>query len=159
MTNSIQPTQPAPSKSSFATIAALAYAVLIVIMVVAQLFYFDEFMTLSAGYNLPGGTVLAAALAPSIVALEVLSLPFLLRMTISPGFRMLSMVFGWIVAALWAFISIWLLSEGSHDTIGFFGTIIDVPSVWWAGSIPVFFAVLAAIASWGLWPTLRIKKG
>src|SRR5690606_29389792 len=87
---------------------ALLYAVILVIFAVGQLFTFDKFIELVPSFQLPLGEVLQFAVAPLLVMAEVLALPFLLRMTLSPAFRWLSMVCGWLVAGLWTGISTWV---------------------------------------------------
>ncbi len=132
---------------------AIFYAIILVIMAVAQLYTFEEFIVLVPSFNLPVGDALAAAIAPLIVTAEVFALPFLLRMAVSPAFRWFSMFLGWLVAALWLLITTWVV--GTHqlvETVGFIGTVVDLMPGWWAVCISLSFAVLAAWASWGLWP-------
>lgn len=158
---SILPTPtPAPKpKTDLSKQIALIYAALLVIMAVTQLFSFEDFLNLVPSFNLPLPLALQHAMAPLLVASEVFALPFLLRMYLSPAFRWFSMFLGWLVAALWLFISIWVVSTGqSVETIGFIGTVAKLMPGGWAICMSIALAILAAWASWGLWPASKTKK-
>lgn len=138
---------------------AYLYAGLLVVLAVTQLFTFDEFIELVPAFNLPFGTGFTYALAPLIVATEVFAIPFLLRMQLSVAFRWLSMFFGWFVAAMWAFISIWIVTTNPDiETVGYFGTLVTLVPGWWAVCIAFALGILAAWTGWGLWPGRRTKK-
>ena len=138
---------------------AIFYAVILVILAVAQLFSFEEFLVHFQSIGLPISNEQAYILAPVIVIAEVFALPFLLRMRLSPAFRFLSMFLGWLVAGLWVFVTFWLASTQSQaDTVGFLGTVVNLMPGWWAVFISLSFAVLAAWSSWGLWPGKRTGK-
>lgn len=128
-------------------------------MTVAQLFTFDGFLGLLFDMNLSIGRVGSALLAPLIVVLAVLSLPFLLRMTVSPAFRGFSMLCSWLWAALWLYITIYLAATGSMvPTVGFTGTLGDLTPGWWAVGVSSMFAFLAVWSSIGLWPAPLRRK-
>lgn len=138
---------------------SLLYAVLLVIMAVAQLYTFDTFVELVSEYNLPLGGTLAFIVAPLLVVFEVFALPFLLRMKLSPAFRVVSMACGWLVALLWLFITVWLVTTYQPvETVGFLGTVGTLAPGWWAVLVSGSFGVLAIWASWGMWPFARSKK-
>ena len=127
---------------------SIFYAVVLVVMVVAQLFTFDTFIELY-------GPIIAALL----VVFEVFALPFLLRMPLSRAFRWVSMVSGWLVAALWIGITSWLITaDVSVGTVGFLGTAIDTIPGWWAVFMSFAFALLAAWSAWGMWPAKHSAK-
>lgn len=151
---------PAPTpKTDTAKQIALIYAALLVIMSVTQLFTFEDFLGLIPQYHLPMSTALETALAPVLVAAEVFAIPFLLRMALSPAFRWFSMFLGWLVAALWLFITFWIVSTSQAvETTGFTGTLGTFPPGWWAVCMSIAFAILAAWASWGMWPASKAKK-
>lgn len=137
----------------------LLYAGFITLMAVAQLFTYDTFMKLFLDFNLPFSDQLVYALAPTIIALEVFALPFLLRMKLSVGFRWFSMGCGWLVALFWFLISIWTVTTFQDvSTIGFLGTVGDLTPGWWAIFISFAFGILATWSSWGLWPITETKK-
>lgn len=135
---------------------SLVYAGILVIFVVTQLFTFDEFLELFAAFNLPVSDALTYALAPGLIVAELFAIPFLLRMPLSVAFRWLSMMLGWLAAALWVFISLWVVSTHPDiTTIGFLGTVLEQPPGLWAVLLSMAFGVLAAWSSWGLWPGRR----
>ena len=153
---------PKPKTKDVRTIATF-YAGILLLMAVAQLFTFDEFTKLVASFMLPSGERAARLLAAILVTAEVFALPFLLRMRLSPAFRWLSMVLGWVVALIWAYISIWLVSQDTLiNNIGFLGTAIGAMPGWWAIFLSIAFGILAAWSAWGMWPAApsakRVKK-
>ena len=132
---------------------AILYAIILVVMAVAQLFSFDEFSQLFNSFGLPGGMQYAYFLAAFVVTAEVFALPFLLRMPLSPAFRWVSMVCGWLVAAIWLEVTVWLaFHEGISNNVGFLGTVTDILPGVWAVFITIALGILAAWASWGMWP-------
>lgn len=138
---------------------SLFYAVILTVMAVAQLFTFDHVTELFIGFDLPGGEAVAYFLASFIVATEVLALPFLIRMPLSPAFRWVSMVAGWAAAVVWLKVTIWLaVTEPIVDTVGFLGTAVNMMPGWWAVFISLAMVILAAWASWGMWPGKRIAS-
>lgn len=148
-----------PAKTKESKQIAVVYAVVLVVFALAQLYTFDEFIGLIPSFDLPLGGAIVYVLAPIIVAAEVFALPFLLRMKLSVGFRWFSMVMGWLAAALWLFITLSVVvSGGGATTIGFLGTVVDLVPGWWAVTVPLAMGILAAWASWGLWPAKRAKK-
>lgn len=146
-------------KSEAAKQVSLFYAAFITIMLVAQLFTFDTFIELIASYDLPINMMFVAALPAVIVATELFALPFLLRMRISAAFRWVSMACGWLVALLWAAVTLYVaVSATQVETIGFFGTVIELIPGWWAVFVSLLFASMAAWSSWGLTPAANVKK-
>lgn len=128
-----------------------------VVFAVAQLFTFEEFTQLVLDFRLPFGEGASYALASGIVAAEIIAIPFLLRMKLSIGFRFFSMLSGWFVALFWFFVSVWVVSTSAGvTTIGFIGTVVDAVPGWWAAFVSVALGVLAAWASWGLWPVRAV---
>lgn len=148
---------PAPAARTDSTKkVAIIYAGILVVLAVTQLFTFAEFIQLVPSYNLPVSEQFAYALASIIVAAEVFAIPFLLRMKLSPAFRWLSMMLGWLVAALWIFISTWIVTtQPLVDSVGYLGTLVDLIPGWWAVMVAFALGILAGWASWGLWPGRR----
>ena len=149
---------PAPKPKTKATFQiSVLFAVLLVIMAVAQLFTFEDFVPLTLTYNLPW--LSPYLVAPLIVTAEVFAIPFLLRMSLSPAFRILSMFLGWLTAGLWFYISFWVVSTAQAvDTIGFLGTVGTFTPGWWAVCFSFALGILAAWASWGMWPSFKFPK-
>jgi hypothetical protein len=155
----VQPTPSTTPKTKDVKTIATFYAAVLVIMVVAQLFTFDDFLKLVTDFGFPGGIRYAHFLAAILVTVEVFALPFLLRMSLSPAFRFLSMVCGWLVALIWAKITLWLaIKDGIVNNIGFLGTVVNIMPGWWAIFIAFAFGILAAWASWGMWPRFKGSK-
>lgn len=150
-------TTPAPSARTKNTIIiATVYALILVVMAVGQLYGFEKFIPLIESFGLPGGHGTATLVAGMIVITEVFAVPFLLRMRLSPLMRAASMVFGWLAAALWFKLAIWAnVMTSQPEAIGFLGTSVDLPVGWWAMFYAAALLVLAAWASWGMWPFRR----
>ena len=148
---------PEPKTKDAKTIAT-AYAVVLVVLAVAQLFTFDDFLKLFVSFELPGVTS-PHLLAALIVAAEVFALPFLLRVALSPAFRFFSMLLGWFVAGAWVFVAASLMASHSPiNNIGFLGTAVEILPSWWALFIGVVLGLFAAWASWGMWPLRHSSK-
>ena len=138
---------------------AIIYAAILVIMAVTQLFTFEEFIEHIQQLNLPLGEFGTYAIAPIIIVAEVFAIPFLLRMTLSPAFRYVSMFFGLVAAGLWLFVSTWLaIMNSTASTVGFLGTLVDLTPGWWAVSISFALVILAVWSVWGLWPSKKPRS-
>ena len=132
---------------------AYFYVVVLVIFALCQLFTFDKFLILLGNFGLPGGIVVSNLLGSVIVVSEVFALPFLLGMRLSPLMRVVSMVLGWSVPAMWLKLSLWLCLVGNGaSNIGFLGTIINLVPGWWSVFVSIAIGLIAAWASWGMWP-------
>jgi hypothetical protein len=148
---------PEPRSKDVAKIAIL-YAVIVTVMAVAQLFTFETFLQLIEAFGLPGGRQTAYVLGSLLVVSEVFALPFLLRFDLSPAFRWVCMGFSWLVAAIWLFVTLWVtVTNAPVVNVGFLGTVVDVMPGWGAVLISFALGILAAWASWGLWPRLEKK--
>lgn len=152
--------QDAPkSRSRLGVGAATVLALFYVVIVVAQLFTFEDFHSVVASYWLPVSTPATHLIAALIVTAEVFSLPFLLRIRLSPAMRWFSMFLGWLVALWWLFISVWLLTTiNAVDNSGLLGATVDVQP----GAVPLTIAlsmvVLAILAARGQWPAASQVK-
>jgi len=138
--------------------AAYAYAAVLTVFVLAQLFTFDKFLSLLESFSLPGGNPVAHLFGSVLVASEVLALPFLLCLKLSPLMRIFSMFLGWLVPFIWLLLSLWILfTVNTIMNIGFLGTVVNMIPGWWVVFICIAMGLLAAWASWGLWPMHRNK--
>lgn len=138
---------------------AYAYAAILVILSVAQLFTFDKFLLLLEDIAFPGGVPVAHLFGGMFVASEVLALPFLLGFKLSHLMRILSMVLGWLVPLMWFLISLWLaLSTNVISNVGFLGSAVKLMPGWWAVFVSIALGILAAWAGWGLWPFETRRK-
>lgn len=155
----VKATTPPALKTERVKQISLLYAVILVVMAVAQLYTFDTFVELVADFNLPLGGALAFIVAPLLVVFEVFALPFLLRMKLSPAFRVLSMASGWFAALIWLAVTLWLVTtHQAVETVGFLGTVGTLAPGWWAVLVSAALGILALWASWGMWPLTRSKK-
>jgi len=148
---------PQPRTSDVPKIAFI-FAGILLVMVVAQLFTFDTFLTLLLSFNLPISDAMTYFLGAVLVVSEVFALPFLLRMPLSKAFRYFSMGCSWVASLIWIKLTFWVvLTEQAVDTVGFLGTVVGLMPGWWAIFVSVALAILAGWASWGLWPGKRKK--
>jgi hypothetical protein len=132
---------------------SIFYAAILVSMIVAQLFTFEAFIEHLTTLDMPGGRQAAYFLAAFVVVVELFALPFLLRMSLSPAFRYVSLVCGWLVSMLWLYISAWVvLFVPEASTIGFFGTVFDTYPGFWAVLMSLLFGVMAVWVTWGMAP-------
>lgn len=137
----------------------LLLAGIFTVMAVAQLFTFEDFPALIADFLLPSGSKMAPLIAATIVTFEIFAIPFLLGMALSPLMRWTSMIFGWVVVAMWILISLWLnLADTVATTAGFLGTTVKVPVGWWTVFFSLALAILMVWVSWGQWPASLQKK-
>lgn len=131
----------------------MALATVMVGLAVTQLYKFEDFPDVIAALGLLGSETWAPTIAALLVVGEVLALPFLLRMTLSPAMRIVSMVSGWSVIAAWLVISIWTnVSVGQVPNSGILGATVPIPSGWGITCIFAGLGLLAAWSAWGLWP-------
>lgn len=146
------PARPLEGKSRIFPILLVG---IIVGSMLAQLFTFDEFIVLYAD----SGSAFLSVFPSIIVVLELLSLPFLLQMALSPAFRWLSMVSGWAVVVLWVVAMVVLSNTaGANLSVGFFGTVIDTPLSLWSGLLFGLVGVLVAYTSYLLWPLRGARR-
>jgi hypothetical protein len=146
-------------KSEYAKQIALMYAVVLVVMAVAQLFTYDAFIELIISFNFPIPETAQYLIAPLLIVCEVFALPFLLRMRISPAFRVVSMLCSWLVPVKWFLLTLWVVNSGQPvESIGFLGSIGELTPGWWAVLISVSLGIMSAWSSWGLWPFPGTKK-
>ena len=144
-------------KTETVRVMSLVLAAVITIMMVGQLFSFEDFSPALAMLQLPGGEPMAFVLAASLCIFELLSLPFLLSMRLSPAFRILSMASGWFVVLKWLFITTWetTVAGASHSVL--FGTSVPLPAGWWNVFFVFALGLLIVWVSYSLWP-LRVSQ-
>jgi hypothetical protein len=155
----VQPTAPMSPKTPNVRAVSLLLVALFIILAVAQLFAYEKFPDILASYWLPGGSAFAHLLAALFVVFEVLAVPFLLSMWLSPAMRVISMVAGWCVIAGWLYLS--LVANFTINAIGnsgVLGAAVKVPVGWWMLLFFIVFGGLVAWVSWGMWPTARSEK-
>lgn len=135
------------------------YAFILVILLLSQLFTFDEFLKLVADFGFIGGVASSYILCGLIVIFELIAIPFLIGMNVHPVLRVVSMIAGWVVPVIWLFISIWLiLGPIEVNNLGILGTKFELLPGWWAVYINIAMGILATWSSWGSWPLEKAKK-
>jgi hypothetical protein len=142
-----------PARTKEAKRMAWVYATLLGLMAIFQLINFSQFILVIDSYWLPGGMQFAAFLAGFLIAAEILAITFLLRLKLSPAFRVFTMGLGWLVPLIWLYLTLRaLLTTTTLSNIGFLGSAISLIPGWWAVFISIALCILAAWATWGLWP-------
>lgn len=155
----VQSTPATSPKTENVKYASIALAAVFVLLAVAQLYSFEDFPQVIASMGLEGGRPMAEVYAALLVTGEVLALPFLLGMRLSPAMRAVSMLVGWLVVLSWLKIAIFLnVTTNAVTNSGVLGATIPVPAGWWMVCLFVALALLTVWASWGLWPFGADKK-
>jgi hypothetical protein len=135
------------------------YAAVLIVFAFCQIITFEKFLTLFQSFGLPGGVPFSHFLATFIIITELFALPFLLRARLSPLARYVSMASGLLVAIMWLYVSLFVLSSVNAVTnIGFLGTVVSLLPGWWSVLISVAFGLLALWSLWGMWPSAKHKK-
>lgn len=124
-------------------VVVYALKVLLLVMALLQLVSFEAFaqtLATTGVASMQGGVLLAVTL----LALEIFSLPFLLRLWLSPLTRAISAVCVLLVPAIWlALILQTTFRTDRLENLGLFGSFIEVPSGGLALGIGVLLALLA----------------
>lgn len=152
----VDPVKAPTAQSVHSWHASVLLAGVVTLMLVAQLFTFDEFIPLADSFSLPGFS--GVGFATAVVLLELLSLPFLLRMALSPAFRWLSMGSLGVVVVLWLYSTVTVVLFRQVESVGFTGGFGSLTPGWWAVFLCGALAVLAAWSIWGLWPGVRNSR-
>lgn len=141
-------------KSETVKKVAWVYAAILVVMALGQLFAFEKFIPLLQEYHLVGGNGTATLAAALIAILEVFSLPFLLRMPLSPLMRWCSLVCSVLVPIAWLGLSIVAFIHGGLDNGGIVGTKVHV-----SATLQLLLSViLGALAAWSVWGLMPSRK-
>lgn len=137
--------------------SALGLAVLVVAMLVAQLFTFEDFPgVFVAQFGIDAGV--AGVVAALVVVVELFCLPFLLRMPVSPLLRLLSALSVWLWTMGWTALLVLLLVANKTVNTGVLGaTIVVLPHPLVVLSWCVL-AVFTAWVGWGLVPALSQRR-
>lgn len=153
----VSATESRAPKTKNSGMISLLYAAIIVILLVAQLFTYEDLPALIGGLGLLGGEACGPTTAVVLVVLELLALPFLLRMRLSPAFRVVSMAAGWLTAGTLLFLTIWETAVHTSNSV-LLGATVPLPVGAWNVCVSLALCVLAAWASWGLWPLGPTRK-
>lgn len=146
-------------KTSNVRYVSVALAAVFVLLAVAQLYSFEEYPSVIASLGLPGGRQLADVYAALLVTAEVLAVPFLLSMQLSPAMRAVSMVLGWLVIVSWLIVAVFInVTINAITNSGVLGATLPVTPGWWMVCCFIGLGILAAWSSWGMWPVYDTSK-
>lgn len=135
---------PKPIKT-YAAVCGRALAGVVVVLALIHLVRIDQLVQIF-DEMLPGGSVFAGLAAGGIVLSEVFSVPFLLRMRLSPAAHITSGALVVLAPLWWMLVLIWTF--GLVKTTGLLSGFVDVPSsavtmitvlVWLALSYSVIY--------------------
>lgn len=104
---------------------------IIVLLVIFQLFTFEDFPAIVQGWGLPGGRVLAYVLAGLLPFLGVASLPFLLSMRLPLWLWRFSRVCLLLLGTVWLSIAVWCNVTHLSIESGLFGATLPLMTGWW----------------------------
>lgn len=155
MKHAIRPLFPAYFATDSVYWYRLMLAFVYIFLVIMQLFTYEKFATTVMTFGLPGGSTTALVFATLVPLLEVLSLPFLLSMTLSRRFLLVSRAATIVVALVWFILSIWLATTAPLAESGIFGATIVLPAgIWMIG----YTTVLLTVAGLCVWPLSQRKN-
>ncbi len=143
----------APAKTSNSQQMGIFLGVFILVMALCQLITFSKFVEIIYQTNLFPYIYDGVALVATLILFEILAVPFLLRLKISDGLRVTSMIMGWLIVLTWLFLSIWMWrAPNPSGQWGLFGTLIPLMAGPWSIAFSAALVTGMAWASWGLWP-------
>ena len=106
------------------TVYALIGASMLVAMLAAQLFAYEDFAVVLSAIMPESDTRLHTVMASCIVFAELFALPYLLGMYLSKLMRLVSALLGFFIAGFWLFAS---LTNAHAGNSGLFSATFDVP--------------------------------
>lgn len=123
-----------------------SYAGLLTIMVVAQLFKFDEFINLISKNSGVGGGV-AFSLAAMAIVFEMMAIPYLINLRMLRQVRMISLISIMMVGMFWVVMAFSIGMVRPADNIGFFSSIVAIKPGVVAVALSTVIASLSVYAS------------
>lgn len=101
-----------PKANISPTVNIICYvlAIVIISMVVSQLMTIEKFLPIIENYQLPGGLQTTKLVVFLSATCGIFSLPFLLRMRLSPLFRICSAAVLNVFALIWVGLGLWIYS-------------------------------------------------
>lgn len=137
-------TYPKQPVKPFVQIYCYGVASLLIIMATAQLMTFEKFVPIMQNYQLFNDVILGKVLAGLIVIGEVIALPFVLRMKISPLMRITCMALLIITGLLWLALGVWAVTTNPPLIgTGIFGSLVKGTG---EGLVLVFGITLSAVS-------------
>ncbi len=113
-------------------VTSLYLAFFFMVVALAQLVAFEKYPDVIAGFGLHTSQPMNFVIADVIVLLEILALPYLLRMNVSTLLLIISRTSGVLVLVFWLLIGIWQsMTAEMFQNAGLFGAKVPTPSGWW----------------------------
>lgn len=134
-------------------------AAVIIAMVVSQLMTIEKLLPIMESYQLPGGSPSAKIVIFLSATAGVFSLPFLMRMSLSPLFRIFSALLLNMYAITWFGLGLWIAINGPPLIgTGIFGGLLkSIP-----GEVVLPFACLLLVSTisvtWLLRSDLKLER-
>ena len=126
--------------------SALGLAMVITLLLIAQLYTFEDFPEVIESFGLPGGSITVVLLVALIPLVELLSLPYLLSMETDRRIVRVSRYAALGVGVMWALIStLILLSAQPTAQSGIFGATIPLTCGFWAIAYSALLILAAAL--------------
>ncbi len=158
--NVIKATKPKAVRSTQALILLYVVALGVIAMAVAQMVSFEGFVQAIRSYQVAGlrGSI---ALSVLLITLEVFSVPFLLRLWLSPAARFVSALFVLAAPVLWTVLTVSVLVRGvDAPNYGYYGSFVPGPvsltvlvkDLVWLLAAAITFVVLGGMQA------LRLKR-
>ncbi|MDO8335447.1 MAG: hypothetical protein Q7T74_01540 [Candidatus Saccharibacteria bacterium] len=128
-------------------------AIVIIIMVVSQLMTIEKFLPIIENYQLPGGSPTAKITVFSLATSGIFSLPFLMRMSLSPLFRICSAILLNLYGVIWLMLAMWIvIANPPLIGIGIFGGLLkSIP-----GEVVLPFAIILLAST--IFATCLLRK-
>lgn len=132
-----------------AHVRAMVLGILYLGTAIAQLYTYENFGAVVAGFGLPGGEVVATIVAVLLPLIACAALPYLLSMRLSTQLRVVSRAAVVVAPSVWLLLAVWLnlAPDASKLNSGIFGATITASvglwmilfsSLWvWAAAIVV----------------------
>lgn len=144
----------APKMTRNQALVATTIAAIFTTMAVSQLFAFEDYPQLITTMKLIADPSWSLPVGALVVIGEVFSLPFLLRMRLSPLMRVLSKYSGWLTLFYWFVVSLWqVIAPFTIVNSGFLGVKISILEGW---SLLIF--VVGVMVGFGYVGMPRRKK-
>lgn len=142
---------PRQKQSTAALTACYILAIIIIIMTVSQLMTVEKTLPILENYLLPGRAATAKAVLFFELVAGVFALPFLLRMKVSPLFRLLSVFLLFVFASTWVLLSLWVMAtEPPYIGSGMFGSFFSDIAREGTLLIAAMLFSYACVATWVL---------
>ena len=139
----IKATPPQKLKKQFASKVLWALAIIMIGFALAHLVRIDKLIPTISQILSPAG---ASWFVVLVAIAEVLALPYLLQLRVSPLMRVVSGVLVVLAPLAWTCLAIW--AAGSGHSTGQFSSYISTPGSWWL--IMLNLAWLG-VSYWALW--------